>query len=101
MVVVAVSLLALGLAGCFGGGASEGTSGEESGGGDLADGGSSDDGSVGGVDEIDPITCVLGEGILSASPISSAPYECRTGPELIISMETGSGRVPITLEPAL
>jgi hypothetical protein len=41
----------------------------------------------------------LANDLLSASPVTSAPYECRSGPELIISMETGSGRVPVLLEP--
>lgn len=41
----------------------------------------------------------LAQEMLSANPVSSAPYECRPGPELIISMETGYGRVPITLVP--
>ena len=42
----------------------------------------------------------LAGDLLAASPLNSAPYECRPGPQLIIDMDTGSGRVPILLEPA-
>lgn len=41
----------------------------------------------------------LASEMLSASPVTSAPYECRSGPELVIEMETGYGRVPIVLVP--
>lgn len=42
----------------------------------------------------------LASEMLTAYPVSNAPYECLPGPELIIDMETGYGRVPILLVPA-
>lgn len=41
----------------------------------------------------------LASEMLSASPVNSATYECRSGPELVIDMDTGYGRVPILLVP--
>ncbi|MBX3099680.1 MAG: hypothetical protein KF761_08875 [Salinibacterium sp.] len=35
--------------------------------------------------------------MLAASPVNSAPYECQSGPTLVIQMDTGYGRAPIEL----
>ena len=62
-----------------------------------------DDNTVFSQVEVDGVTIDgsdLATDLLAASPINSAPYECRPGPQLIIDMDTGSGRVPILLEPA-
>ena len=37
--------------------------------------------------------------MLAVSPVNSAPYECLSGPKLLIQMDTGYGRAPIELIP--